>query len=312
MRRIWSLFVGGSMSNVSVVISTWNNKDNLLDCLKSVKSQTLKPSEIIVVDNHSSDGTTKLLAEKFPAIRCIITPDSTYGACETLNIGMSSAKNDFIVVLDDDVTLPRNWMQNMLAKIKTEPRSTAIIFGKVIEPKMPAELTESSGYNKEAYTCTFRGCGFLVKKSALEKVGYYDKKLFIYGNERDLAARLLLAGYRVKYNPAAITYHKKPYGIKMSTRSLYFHLRNYAWYIFTYYPLFDILKSFIFILTSPLPKKKRNTYIEVGSVFSSIFQTPANFLVSLKALFDALVGMPYWIKKRHPIRHPDFKPFFRE
>jgi len=240
---------------ISAVIPSWNRKVELEECLNSVLRQTLKVSEIIVVDNNSSDGSIKMIRQKFPQVKLIVLPDFDYGACEALNIGFSTAQHEYIAILDDDVVLPDYWIEKILSKFITEPDSTAMISTKVIEPGMPKSYLESESTNTEKYIGTFVGCGSVIKKMVLDKVGYYDKKFFIHVNERDLAARILNLNYKIKHYPVVETYHKKPFGIHFSKRSLFYHIRNYIWCIIKNYPLDEILKMVLYALKSPFTKK---------------------------------------------------------
>jgi len=87
---------------VSLVISVWNRKDDLRENLASIRKQTVPADQVIVVDNDSSDGTPEMVIAEFPEVQLIRMPHSDYGACETFNVGFSSAKGDLVGILDDD------------------------------------------------------------------------------------------------------------------------------------------------------------------------------------------------------------------
>src|SRR5690606_35145816 len=82
------------------------------------------------------------------------------------------------------------------------------------------------------YASTFRGCGTLARADVLRRAGLYDERFFIYGNERDLAARVLGLGYRILQEPDAVLHHRTPFGMKAGARSLYYHVRNFWLYAF--------------------------------------------------------------------------------
>ena len=79
----------------------------------------------------------------------------------------------------------------------------------------------------------------------LEQAGYYDERFFIYGNERDLAARVLGLGYRIKIVPDLKAFHKTPFGMKAGPRSLYFHVRNLWWYLVKNCSVKDMARFFL-------------------------------------------------------------------
>ena len=122
---------------VSLVISVWNRKEDLRENLATIRQQTVPADQVIVVDNDSSDGTPEMVIEEFPEVQLIRMPHSQYGACETFNVGFSSAKGDFVGILDDDVILPVTFVEHMLQKFAEEPDTTAILSPKVVEPEMP-------------------------------------------------------------------------------------------------------------------------------------------------------------------------------
>ena len=91
--------------NISVVIPTYNRKHTLPRAIASVLNQTLQPTEIIMVDDGSTDGTADWIQETYPRINPI--RQSNKGVSAARNIGIKSAKCDWIALLDsDDEWLP--------------------------------------------------------------------------------------------------------------------------------------------------------------------------------------------------------------
>ena len=123
---------------VSLVISVWNRRDDLRDNLQAIQKQTRPADQVIVVDNHSHDGTPEMVQQEFPEVELICMPHSKFGACTTFNIGFKAARGDFIGILDDDVVLPETFVEQMLQEFRQEPQTTVLLSPKVIEPEMPA------------------------------------------------------------------------------------------------------------------------------------------------------------------------------
>jgi hypothetical protein len=298
----------------TAVISTWNKAAVVLENLESLRAQTLPFAEIVVVDNASRDDTVARIAAEFPEVRLIVMPHSRYGACETFNIGFASATTPLIAILDDDVTLPPDWLEQATARLLAEPESTAIVSTEVIEPGMPASYLEASRRAGLRYMSTFRGCGSLARRAALARAGGYDQRLFIYGNERDLTCRLLNLGYRVLQDPSIETFHKTPFGIQMGKRSLYFHARN-AWLtMLKHAPLSDLARLPFLVLTKVLLRsERREAEGEVTDatgtigIQRAIRETPGATWILFKAGLSVVGHLPYCLRNRAVVRSPDFE-----
>ncbi len=302
---------------VSLVISVWNRKDDLRENLAAIRAQTTAPDQVVVVDNDSSDGTPEMVIAEFPEVQLIRMPHSAYGACETFNIGFASAWGEFVGILDDDVVLPPDFVERMLAKFAEEPESTAILSPKVVEPEMPDWYRDSPAVNTERYASTFRGCGSMARGDAIRKAGYYDARFFIFGNERDLTTRLLNLGCRVKMVPSIEVFHKAPFGMRHGKRSLYYHVRNFWLYAFKFLPWRQVLAFPFLFLKKGLGGKKRQGGGEVADavgtigLFDNIKAVPRGYWICCKATLAALFSLPYCLKRRQVCKHPDFEPPLR-
>ncbi|MEO1699098.1 MAG: glycosyltransferase family 2 protein [Planctomycetota bacterium] len=298
----------------TAVISAWNKREDVRANLLGIRAQTRPFDDVVVVDNHSKDGTPEMIRADFPEVRLVVMPNSDYGACETFNVGFSTALTDTVAILDDDVVLTPWWLERTLARMGDEPETTAVVSTKVVEPGMPDSYRDSEAVNTERYMSTFRGCASLAKKKALDEAGGYDERLFIYGNERDLTCRLLNIGYRVLQFPGAETWHRTPFGVQMGKRSLFYHARN-AWLgMLKYAPAKDLLKLPFLILTKVLfrsSKKEESGEINVAvgtiGIGKSIKNTKGAWWVLTKAAFSVLYNVPYCLKRREPVRAPDFE-----
>lgn len=301
-------------AKVSLVISVWNRKDDLRENLLAIAAQTRPADEVIVVDNCSHDGTPEMVRAEFPLVKLICTPHPRYGACETFNLGFASAGGDFVGILDDDVVLPPTFVEHMLAEFAREPDTTAILSPKVIEPQMPDWYKDSPAVNTARYLATFRGCGSMARHAAIRKAGYYDARLFIFGNERDLTTRLLNLGYRVKMVPSVEVFHKAPFGMRHGQRSLYYHVRNFWLYAFKFLPWSQVLAFPFRFLKKGLGGKHQGGGGEVADavgtigLFDNIKSVERGYWICCKATLAALWHLPYCVRQRQVCKHPDFEP----
>lgn len=298
----------------TAVVSTWNKREDVCANLDALRAQTEPFAEIVVVDNASRDGTAEFLREHYPEVKLIVMPHDKLGACETFNIGFRASTTELTAILDDDIVMPPNWLELARARLSREPATTAIVSTQVTEPNMPAGYLASPRHNTERYMSTFRGCASLARSAALREAGYYDERLFIYGNERDLTCRLQNLGYRVLQYPGCGVFHKTPFGIKMGKRSLYYHARN-AWIsMLKYAPLGDLARMPWLVLTRVVLRGSQHE--EAGAVTdatgtigigASLKNTPGAWWVVTKAALSVIANVPYCLKHRAPVRHPDFE-----
>lgn len=305
---------GEDPRTVTAVISAWNKREDVRANLLGIRAQTRPFDDVVVVDNHSTDGTPQMIRDEFPEVRLVVMPNSAYGACETFNVGFSTALTEYIAILDDDVVLTPWWLERSLARMAQEPETTAVVSTKVVEPGMPDSFRDAEALNRERYMSTFRGCASLARKEAIDKAGGYDERLFIYGNERDLTCRLLNLGYRVLQYPGAETFHRTPFGLQMGKRSLYYHARN-AWLgMLKYAPARDLARMPFLVLTKVLLRGRKAE--EAGEVTDavgtigvgkSLRETDGAWWIVTRALFSVLYNVPYCLKHREPVQAPDFE-----
>jgi glycosyltransferase involved in cell wall biosynthesis len=88
-----------NLPSISVVIAVRNGERFLRDCIQSVLAQTLNPSEIILIDGHSTDSTSDI-AQSFPQVRHIV--QSTLGISAAYNEGIQNASGDIIAFISHD------------------------------------------------------------------------------------------------------------------------------------------------------------------------------------------------------------------
>ena len=99
--------------HLSIVVVTWNAKKYVWECLSSLlKLKELESSEIIVVDNNSSDGSQELVRESFPSIK-LIQNDSNLGFGKATNIGIKEATSEFVCLINSDVVVPEGCIESM-------------------------------------------------------------------------------------------------------------------------------------------------------------------------------------------------------
>jgi GT2 family glycosyltransferase len=149
--------------------------------------------------------------------------------------------------------------------------------------------------NREFYCGDFVGAGVIVKREALEKTRYYPKEYFIFWNEEELAAQLLNRGYRIKYFPEAITYHKGDTSQRMSRKRFYFMTRNKLWTFWMHDPVEKLIRKTLWHL---MVHFVYFNYLGKGS------EHALYALTYFKSTFDAIRGLPTCIRNREVVNSP--------
>jgi len=108
--------------NVSIVIPVYNEAERLGACLAAIDAQTLRPLEVIVVDNNSTDGTAAV-ATQFPFVRLLSEPRQ--GVVHARTTGFNAARGDIIARIDADTLLPPDWSDQTVS-IMRDPTIAAV------------------------------------------------------------------------------------------------------------------------------------------------------------------------------------------
>jgi len=106
---------------VSIIILTYNSEKYIGDCLKSISEQTYKDIEVIVVDNNSNDGTKRILREIKGGQR-VIENSINLGYAGGNNVGIEASKGEYVILLNPDVVLDKNFIQEIINSFEKNPK----------------------------------------------------------------------------------------------------------------------------------------------------------------------------------------------
>ncbi len=111
---------------VSVVIVNFNGDKFIADCLNSIRKQTHKNKEILVWDNNSSDNSLNTIGEKSPEVKVIASKKNILFA-KAVNLSIERCQGDYLVILNPDTVLDKNFIQELLAKAKASKKAAAVV-----------------------------------------------------------------------------------------------------------------------------------------------------------------------------------------
>jgi cellulose synthase/poly-beta-1,6-N-acetylglucosamine synthase-like glycosyltransferase len=211
---------------ISIVVPFYNAGQTLQFCLEAIEAQSLKPEEVILVDNNSKDNSNEIV-KKFindKNGRYISCREKKIGPASARNAGIEESKKDVIVFTDADCIPDENWLET-ISKEFEDPDVCAVAgkiegyVGKSLLEKFHSLFTLQSPQNTflfNEFTLVnggFPAANFAVRKEILNAIGGFDEKLLV-GEDYDLCARIYKAGFVIKFVGSAIVHHLHRSSIK--------------------------------------------------------------------------------------------------
>ena len=106
--------------HVSIVIVNYNGSKHLDGCLNAILKQSKISFELIVVDNGSTDGSAEYLTENFPTLN-LVQSEVNLGYSRAINLGVQYAKGTYIMVLNMDIVVERDWLSPLVNYLESHP-----------------------------------------------------------------------------------------------------------------------------------------------------------------------------------------------
>jgi GT2 family glycosyltransferase len=211
---------------VSVVVPTHNRRIPVTRCIESILGSNYDHFEVVVVDDGSTDGTVNHLAELFPSIT-LIRLEQSHRVSAARNIGCKRAKGELVFFVDDDNVLHPDAITELVkAVFKNDKVGMA---GPVMYYLGDPERVWCSGVSRNYLTSITRfstskpngstDCyetedipnAFMVRRSVISEVGYFDEETFAqHLEEADFCRRVSEKGYQVVMAPNATIWHDVP------------------------------------------------------------------------------------------------------
>lgn len=210
------------MNGISVVIVSFNAPHFLQLCLESV-SAALKgiDGEVIVVDNNSSEDCASMIRVNFPEVR-LIANDENLGFSRASNQGAKAAQGDYLLILNPDVILPEESLKSALTYARDHPEMGALGCrfvdgsGKLLPeckrnlPGIRAAAVKLFGLDWGYYANhlderetgevdVLTGAFMFLKRELFQKLGGFDERFFMFGEDIDLSYRIQCYGRKNQY-----------------------------------------------------------------------------------------------------------------
>ncbi len=214
---------------VSIIVVNWNGLRLLEDCLASLERQTWKAREFVLVDNGSTDGSVECLSSwtrRLGRAEGVYLTRNT-GFCEANNIGFAKAHGEWIALLNNDAIAEPTWLEE-LVRHGDEGARIGMLGSKIllVEPHgvidKAGHLIYWDGQNRGRGTMERDvgqyerveeilwpdACAALYHRRLFEETGGFDGRFFAFGDDADLGMRARLLGWKARYVPGAVVYHR--------------------------------------------------------------------------------------------------------
>ncbi len=292
------------MELVSVIVLNCNGKSLLDACLSSLATQTYSPSEVVLVDNGSSDGSPEYVRAQYPWVR-LVENGENLGFAGGTNVGIRAAKGRYILTLNNDAVADRRLIEELVRPMADA--RVGICAAKMLYPDgrinsagicisrsgaaWDRGMLEPDRRQYDSAEEVFGACAgaALYRREMLDEIGWFDEDFFLYLEDVDLAFRARLAGWRCMYVPGAVAihHHGKTAGVG-SDLAVYYGNRNIIWYPVKDFPVRLLITSLPFILARNLATIPYYALRGQGRVI-------------LKSKIDATKGLQRMLRKRRDV-----------
>jgi GT2 family glycosyltransferase len=238
---------------VTIIITTCDRPQDLSNCLHHLRAQrTSRPVEIIVADNRPASGLTPPVVAQFPGVKLVSEsrPGGSYGR----NAAIIASSGEIIVSVDDDVTVPADWLEKLIAPLGRP--EVMVVTGNVLplELDTPAQIlfeTVKGGLGEGFQPFEVDGqwwasfqvspptwdlgvsanAAFRATLFSHPQIGLMDEVLGPGtptggGEENHLIYKALRAGYTLVYEPAAYVWHKHRRDLPGLYKQVYGHMKG--------------------------------------------------------------------------------------
>jgi len=214
---------------VGIIITSWNNKEDTLECLRSVYRIEYPDIMVVVVDNGSTDGAADAISAEFPLV-VLIRSAANMGFCAANNMGIQRAAADgveYFLALNNDTVVVPGIVRKLRSVLEKNPDIGAVspliayyddpgrlqfnavtidwanggMFGKYRDKRAIQD-----GTIKDSDFVTW--CAIMFSRHVLDKVGLLDERYFAYYEDVDWSIRCRRAGFSVKILTAILVLHK--------------------------------------------------------------------------------------------------------
>jgi GT2 family glycosyltransferase len=212
---------------VTVVVINYKGADDTITCLEGIRALDW-PGEalsIVVVDNASGGDDVERIRRAAPGVT-VVASKRNLGFAGGCNLGAAKAASDVVVFINNDARPDPGFLTAAVGALAKDPGIGAVA-AKVLDWegervdfvdsalswygqgfKLHVGAQDDGSWDEERDVLFGTGSALVVRRSAFEAVGGFDERYFMFFEDVDLGWRLWLAGFRVRYVPSALVFHR--------------------------------------------------------------------------------------------------------
>lgn len=236
--------------SVFIILVNWNRVQDTLECIASLREKPYPNSHIVVVDNGSSDDSVERIRRNGCDL-ILLEAGKNLGFTGGNNLGIKYALEhnaDYVLLLNNDALIAPDALEKMVAVAESDEK-IGIVTPKILyhpeRDRIWAAGTKYYGWCMTTRLTGYRqkdvgqyagerdlswavGCAMLIKKEVLTEVGSLNDELFAVGEDLDYGLRTIKQGYRIRYVPSAVVWHKESIsaGGHDAPQYVYYQTRN--------------------------------------------------------------------------------------
>lgn len=194
------------LEQVDLIITTRNRIQDLLFTIDHCLEIGFELAQFYIIDDASEDGTYYKVRTKYPDIRIERNPEAK-GLITNRNTLMRGTQRPFVMSLDDDSHVRARWeIEEALALLSAEAHNGIFTFNAFEQLEEPPSAKVLKSTIREVRT--YIGCGHIIKRSVIERLGNYQEAFIFYCEELDYSIRAYQAGYRVLTRDDLVVHHR--------------------------------------------------------------------------------------------------------
>ncbi|HEY3752708.1 MAG TPA: glycosyltransferase [Pseudonocardiaceae bacterium] len=217
---------------LSVVVVNYRGADDTITCLRALGTELDYPADrlqLVVVDNASGDDSVRRIKAELPGVT-LVESATNLGFAGGCNLGAERATGEVLALLNNDARPDPNWALAAVAVLRADPTVASVAskvldwsgervdyvdagltwFGMGYKPDAGRPVAELSADRHQAPRDVLfaTGAAMFVRADVFAEIGGFDERFFMFYEDVDLGWRLNLRGWRVRYEPTSIAYHR--------------------------------------------------------------------------------------------------------